>query len=251
MSPNIETVNILGVHFANLTSADLLTQVSEALAARKKFTVFFTSVNSVNCCYHTKGYREVLNSASVVTPDSYGILLAARIMGRPFKEQKQISTDYFMVHLLPWMNEQEVCLFLVGSTEDVNLKARQNIQRQYHRIRVLGGISPFGDLDELSSATVLEAINNANPDVVLVSFGNPKQEQWIARCASRLNAPIIMNAGGFLDYLAGSVPYAPPIFHRLNLVWLFRLCIQPWKMWKRYIIGNPLFILRVIKARVM
>lgn len=246
MPPRFETVDILGVHFANITSSDLLNAFSEALSTRDRFIVFFTSVHSVNFCYQIEGYREVLNSASVVTADSYGIMLAARIMGKPLREQ--ISTDRFAVHILPWINERRVSLFLVGSTETTNRKARQNIQRQYPGIRVVGGISPFGDLDELASPAVLETINRASPDFVLVSFGNPKQEQWISRCASYLNAPVIMNAGGFLDYLAGTVPYAPQFLHKTHLVWLFRLLLQPRRLWKRYVFGNPLFFLRVVLA---
>lgn len=249
MSPNFETVDILGVHFANITSSELLSAVSEALSAREKLKIFFTSVNSVNLCNQIKGYRELLNGASIVTGDSYGITLAARIMGKPLKEI--ISTDRFAVRLLPWMNERGASLFLVGSTEETNRKARQQIQRQYPRIRVVGGISLFGDLDELASPAVLETINDANPDIVFVSFGNPKQEQWITRCASHLDAPIIMNSGGFFDYLAGNIPYAPPFFHEHHIVWLHRLFFQPRRLWKRYIVGNPLFLLRVIKARVM
>jgi len=246
MIEKIDTVDILGVKFANIDSHTLLNIIKKAFNSNShdKIVIYFTSVNSLNFCFKVNEYREILNRATIVTADSYGVILASKIKRTPLIEQ--ISTDRFEKVLFPYLNMEKKSIFLVGSTEKVNIKARFMIKQKYPNIVVSGGVSPFGEIDEIATSEIISAINSYKPDVILVSLGNPKQEQWIDKCAPLLNSTIIMNAGGFMDYIAGEATYAPTVFHSLHLVWLFRLFLNPKKFWKRYLIGNPLFLLRIL-----
>jgi exopolysaccharide biosynthesis WecB/TagA/CpsF family protein len=89
-------------------------------------------------------------------------------------------------------------------------------------------------------------INETEPDVLLVALGNPMQEAWIADRLPALRVKVAIGVGALFDYLAGAVPRAPVWIRRLGAEWVYRLLMEPWRLWRRYVIGNPRFLFRVV-----
>ncbi len=102
---------------------------------------------------------------------------------------------------------------------------------------------PFRDLTDEEDDAVIEMINAANPDVLWVGLGSPKQDYWMARHRDRLNVPVMIGVGAAFDMHTGRIPQAPRWMQRSGLEWLFRLAAEPGRLWRRYLIYNPLFML--------
>ena len=122
-----------------------------------------------------------------------------------------------------------------------------NLLKRHHGLTISGFHHGHFAHEGKENDTVIEKINTCLPDILLVGLGTPVQEQWIDRNQSKLAAPVVWAVGAVMDFIAGAVPRAPRWMREHGLEWLFRLWLEPGRMWKRYILGNPLFILRVFK----
>lgn len=139
-------------------------------------------------------------------------------------------------------------MFLLGSTNTVLEKARLNLQTLYPCLRFVG--SHHGYFTRGEEQRIVSLINESQADLLMVAMGMPKQELWILENFGALNVKLVMNAGSCFDYVAGSKHRCPGWMGRMGLEWLYRLLQDPRRLWKRYLVGNPLFLVRVILQKL-
>jgi N-acetylglucosaminyldiphosphoundecaprenol N-acetyl-beta-D-mannosaminyltransferase len=137
-------------------------------------------------------------------------------------------------------------LYLLGSERPVAREAAARLRRWYPGLGVVGAHHGFFDLDSADNERVIDDINAQTPRVVLVGMGTPKQELWVDRYTGRLDGAVVWTVGGLFSYLSARVPRAPRLPADTGLEWIFRLEIEPARMWRRYLVGNPAFLLRVV-----
>lgn len=193
-----------------------------------------------------RAFRAVLERADLCTPDGVGIILAGRLLGRPFKGR---ATGVGLVDRLAALSAQEGhSLFLLGAAEGVAEEAAAALQARHNGAVVAGTYA--GSPREADWPEMRERLWAAQPDVLLVAYGAPGQDLWID--AHRDDFPpglkVAMGVGGVFDYLSGRVQLAPAPMRKLGLEWLFRLVMQPWR-WRR-ILRVFGFALLVIRERV-
>jgi exopolysaccharide biosynthesis WecB/TagA/CpsF family protein len=137
---------------------------------------------------------------------------------------------------------------LLGGRPGVAERAAERFAQRYpaHRFGVLG----HGYFAPEEEPALLARLAQERPDLLLVAFGNPRQELWIARHLDRSHCSVAVGVGALLDFTAGEVVRAPELLRRLRLEWLFRLAQEPRRLWRRYVVGNPAFLLRVLRARL-
>ena len=186
--------------------------------------------------------RHALNNASLAIADGIGVVLAARILGRPaFPRVPGVELA------------QEVCalaaaekrrVFLLGAAPGVAAAAAEVLRKRYPGLQVVGVVDGFFRDDSVA----IEAIRQARPDVLFVALGFPRQELWIASHRERLGVPVCMGVGGTLDVLAGRVRRAPRLVQRMGLEWAYRLMQEP-RRW-RVAMSLPLVIVLAIMERV-
>jgi N-acetylglucosaminyldiphosphoundecaprenol N-acetyl-beta-D-mannosaminyltransferase len=191
---------------------------------------------------HNAVFRRLLNSADLATPDGAGIIAAGRLLGTPFKGR---ATGVAIVHRLADLSARHgFSLFLLGAGPGVAEQASQVLQRRYPGARISGTYA--GSPREEDVAPIIERLREAQPDILLVAYGAPRQDLWIGQHREALppGIKVAMGVGGVFDYISGRVPLAPTVMRRLGLEWLYRVYKQPWR-WRR--------ILRVFVfgARVM
>jgi N-acetylglucosaminyldiphosphoundecaprenol N-acetyl-beta-D-mannosaminyltransferase len=175
-------------------------------------------------------FREVLNNADLATPDGVGIVLAARLLGTPVKGR---ATGVAIVTRLAEMSAREgYSLFLLGAAPGVAEEAGRQLARRYPGVRIAGGYA--GSPHDLDLPEIVKRIEAAQPDILLVAYGAPRQDLWIRhnRGVFAGSVKVAMGVGGVFDYLSGRVPLAPPLVRRLGFEWLYRLVKQPWR-WRR------------------
>lgn len=147
--------------------------------------------------------------------------------------------------------------FFLGARPGVANKAAARLRESYPDLNIAGVQHGYFDHAPGSpeNEAVVQEINAANPDVLIVGFGMPLQERWIKDNWERLSAKVVIPLGAMLDYLSGDflsgdIRRGPPIMRNNGFEWLARLLVDPRRLWRRYIFGNPLFLLRVLRQRL-
>jgi N-acetylglucosaminyldiphosphoundecaprenol N-acetyl-beta-D-mannosaminyltransferase len=202
--------------------------------------VNFINVNSINLAYRNRSFRHTLNRANCTLADGSGVRLGARSMQVQLKDN--INGTDLMPILCAQMVAQKRSLYLFGSAPGVALKAAVALQANHPGL-IIAGVQ-HGHLTDLDNDQIVEAINAAQADVLLVALGSPIQEDWVMANRLRLKVGTAIAVGGLFDFLSGNIPRAPLWMRELGLEWVFRLIQEPRVKFTRYVIGNPLFLWR-------
>lgn len=177
-------------------------------------------------------FRDLLNRADLATPDGVGIVLAARLLGRPLRGR---ATGVALVGRIAELAAREgYSLFLLGAQSGVAEEAAGVLQGRYPGLRVVGTYA--GSPRDEDFGEIKQRLDAAQPDVLLVAYGAPKQDLWIRSHLRELpsSVRVAMGVGGVFDYVSGRVPLAPSFLRRVGLEWLYRLARQPWR-WRRIV----------------
>jgi N-acetylglucosaminyldiphosphoundecaprenol N-acetyl-beta-D-mannosaminyltransferase len=230
-----------------MTSAQALDAIAAMIAEHRGGTVFTPNVDHVVMADHDARFRQAYQTADLSLADGMPVLWASRALGQPLPE-KVSGSDL----VLPLMERAERAgwrVYILGGAPGVGELAAQRLVERFPRIVIAGTDAPRIDMDApLSSrASTLERVRAARPDLVLVALGAPKQELWIAEAAPDLRPAVLLGIGAAVDFIAGTVKRAPRWMSDSGLEWLFRLGQEPRRMWKRYLVRDPEFLLILLR----
>jgi exopolysaccharide biosynthesis WecB/TagA/CpsF family protein len=236
------TLSLFNFNIINDSATNALTSIFDGT----RQTVAFLNAHCINVSAKDATYRWALKRATALLPDGSGLQLAARIHGSKFAENLN-GTDLFP-HIMQKAADCGSKIFLFGSLPGVAEKAARNAKAHVPGLEIAGTRHGFFAPDE--EADIIDAINASGADVVLVALGVPRQDVWIARNRHRLNARVVFGVGAQFDFWAGRVSRAPMLLRKLGMEWVWRLAIEPRRMFTRYILGNPAFVMRSVKTRL-
>jgi len=232
-------LELLGVRFLNTTIADTVVFIQNQITLNRKSLFFFVNADTLNKAYKKSSFRRLLNTTPYVLPDGIGVKMACNMLNTPLKQNVN-GTDLFP-YICKMAQKEQFKIFLYGAKEGIATTMKNKITEQYPGIQIVGAINGY----DLHDNEVINMMNHSNADIVLVAKGAPLQEEWINTHANRISAPIIMGVGGLFDFYSGTISRAPIWMREIGLEWAYRLIQEPKRMWKRYIVGNPLFVWRV------
>lgn len=181
---------------------------------------------------HDAELRRILQEADMATADGMPLVWSARLLGVPI-EGRVTGAD--MVPALAGRAAQKgYSLYFLGAAPGVAQKAAEILQQQYPSLKIAGIAAPSPEEVQAEDSTIIAECKAVNPDILLVAFGNPKQEKWIYRHAHELGIPVMIGVGGTFDFIAGVTKRAPYWMQQCGLEWVYRLLQQPGRLWKRY-----------------
>ena len=236
-------VDILGVGFDRVALADAGSEIEGRLASGERPFVITANPEFVMLCRNDSSVADIADHADLVVPDGTGTVVAARLLGDPLpgRAPGRLLVD----RLAALATERGLSVFLLGGAAGVALRAADALRARHPSLRIAGTYAGSAEDD----ADVVPRVLAAAPDVLLVAFGMPKQERWIARNLDRLTSVrVVVGVGGSLDYLAGAAVPPPRIVHAIGLEWLWRLARDP-RRWRRQRV-LPLFALLVLLRRI-
>jgi N-acetylglucosaminyldiphosphoundecaprenol N-acetyl-beta-D-mannosaminyltransferase len=225
--------------------AELLRTISGWASEHRTRRVMYVNAHVVNQSSVTPGLGQALRGADLVYCDGYGVRLAARVLNMPVPHRMTGADWIWGLASLCELSDHP--LYLLGSEPPIAREAAARLRRLYPDLDVVGAHHGFFDLDSPHNERVLEDIKAHKARIVLVGMGTPKQELWVDRYAEQLDGAVVWTVGALFDYVSGHTPRAPRWLADNGLEWIFRLAIEPTRMWKRYLIGNPIFLKRVAK----
>ncbi len=193
--------------------------------------------------------QEIYNRADLVVADGISILIAARLYGRSLKE-RVAGVDIFK-QLCGMAAEAGLHVFLLGGRPGSAELAAKALQAAHPNFQCTTYCPALGfEQDEAALAETAQAVREARPDILFVALGAPKQEYWIYDHGLQLSVPVCIGVGGSFEIVGGVVPRAPQWAQDIGCEWLYRLCREPRRMWRRYLIGNLEFATIVVRQRM-
>jgi N-acetylglucosaminyldiphosphoundecaprenol N-acetyl-beta-D-mannosaminyltransferase len=206
--------------------------------------VYFVNTHTLNLAYEDADYLNVLRSADAVFGDGTGVRWAARALAGVRLKDNVNGTDLIPRLFEAWAG-RGYRYYLLGATPDAIERAAAHAQARFQGWELAG--HHHGYLDSLDQRDLIARINASGADMLLVGMGNPKQEQWLHLQRRGLEVPLCIGVGGLFTYWSGDLTRAPSWVRHLGHEWLHLLVKQPQKF-RRYILGNPRFLLRVART---
>ena len=239
----VKKTEILGIPFIHTTHNKLMNEiVIPSVINNEQLFIVTANPEIVMYAKENPSYKHTINNADYVVADGVGIIIASKMTKKPLPER--IAGFELMESMLKYSNDNGKSIFLFGSKEQVIEKTTSKIKEKYPKIDIAGFHHGYVDLEDES---IIEEIEEKEPDFIFVALGYPKQELWIERYKGRLKKGIFMGVGGSFDIWAGEAKRAPKLWIKLNLEWLYRLVSQP-KRFKR-VLKLPQFLLHVLRGK--
>ena len=212
--------------------------------------VLHANVHGLNLCYRDPGLRSFFNVASLVFCDGSGVMLAARILGERIPER--ITYADWTWQLAAFAEREGLSLFFLGARPGVAEIAAVRLEERHPDLKIAGVHHGYFDwtVGAPENEAVVAEINAARPDLLLVGLGMPLQERWLMQNWDRLDARVALTGGAVFDYVSGELKRGPRILTDNGFEWLARLLIEPSRLWRRYVVGNPIFLARVLVQRL-
>jgi len=237
----IPSMTVLGTPVVDLGWDDAIALLAGILAEKRFTKVGFMNAHNANMARRDADFAKALDDF-LILPDGVGVDIAARMVhGRPFPANLN-GTDFIPAFLAA--SEKPLTIGLLGATRANAEAAARAFAAQTPRHRYV--VIHDGYFSSRQEPDILQSIMALRPDVLLVAMGVPRQELWIARNITASHCVMPVAVGALLDFMSGAVPRAPMLMRRLRLEWVFRLMVEPSRLWRRYIVGNPLFLARVV-----
>lgn len=238
--PNLE---ILGVSFSNTTLEMAVERIMQCAQAHQKAVFSFVNADCLNIAYQNWKYRQALAQADQVFADGSGIRMACRLLKEKLLGNVN-GTDLFP-KLCERLADTHLSVYLLGAKPEIAQATATVMQQRYPGLKIAGTQDGYFKPEE--TAQVVEAINQSGAAILLVAMGAPRQELWLAEHRAQLNPAVCIGVGGLFDFYSGRIPRAPLWMREIGFEWFWRLLQEPTRMWKRYIIGNPLFLYRILQ----
>lgn len=236
------------VHCSDCDIKTLINCIQSTLRAKPRngMTVNFINAHLFNLCWNDTAYRQLINTSDIIAADGMSIVWAAKLFGFTIPDRCNM-TDTFRAYLAERNSPASTAILIGGSDQEAS-KAAAAIQQDGPHISITTSISGYHSISEYMN--MLKEL--PPPDFVLVGMGSPKSEQLINAARSLWPTTIFWHiGGGTIMFFSGSLTEAPAWMRRCGLQWFHRLAIEPGRMWRRYVIGNPLFVFRVLKAAII
>jgi N-acetylglucosaminyldiphosphoundecaprenol N-acetyl-beta-D-mannosaminyltransferase len=227
------SVAVMGLPLANVTASEAVERIEELILSGGTHQVATANLDFWLNSLHDVHLHRIIAGCSLVLPDGMPLVWISRLLGHPLKERVS-GAD--MVPMLAELSARKgYGIYLLGGRTGVAERAKKQLEAMYPGVKIVGHHAPpLADLERMDHGDTLERIRAAKPDILLVAFGNPKQEKWIRMHAKRLGVPVSIGIGGSMDMLVGDVHRAPGWMQRSGLEWLGRCAQEPMRLLPRY-----------------
>lgn len=240
----IERVNILGVAVSAINPETAIETIEGWITTGEQHYVCVTGVHGVMESHADEQLRGIHNRAGLVTPDGMPLVWLSRLKG--FPDVRRVYGPDLMLAICERSVRKGYSHYLYGGAEGIPERLAAALGERFPGIQIAGTCSPpFRPLTEEEALQIVNDINQSGAEFLWVGLGTPKQERWMAETIQRLQTPVLIGVGAAFDFLTGIKPQAPYWMQRSGLEWLFRMITEPRRLWRRYLINNPLFLLRI------
>ena len=241
-----DLITILGIPIHNVTMDDAIETIMAWLEESRRSQVCFVNADCANLAYRNDAYLQVLKRARFSLADGIGLKLAGKLLGREIKQNVN-GTDLFPL-LCEALSGTGKNLYLLGARPGVPEGVMEWIKEQYPDVRMCGCRHGYFSPEE--EPEVIRQIADSGTDLLLVAFGAPRQDTWISDHLPETGVKVAMGVGGLFDFYSGRTDRAPLWMREMGMEWFYRFTQEPGRLWKRYFVGNGVFLFRVMLEKI-
>jgi len=234
----VKYIDIFGINVCNGSENEIMDLLKGFFEKKKIRHIVTLNSMMIMRSFFDKGFRQILQKADLIVPDSIGVGMAFRMKGE--KLIQRLPGVDLARKLMNYSEEENKTVYLLGGKKHVSLQTEKNIKSSYRNLRVIGRY--HGYFKDKEEESVFLAIRKSCADLVLVSIGSPKQEKLIAKYRDNLNSKILLGIGGAFDIYSGTKKRAPVFFQKNNMEWFYRIITQPRKYYQFFILLAYFFI---------
>jgi len=250
MNQYANQVIICGTRISNVSNAGAIDAIDGYIVGSTFEYVVTPNVDHIVRVQKDDEFKEVYGNASLVLPDEKPLLWVANFLGTPLEEK--ISGSDLFPQLCKLASKKGYRLFFLGGKEGAAMKTAEIIKDTYPAVNISGVYCPplgfENDYDECQR--IIEMIKAAKPDILFVGVGSPKQEKWIYKYKNEYKVPVSIGIGATFDFVSGMVKRAPKWMQKTGLEWFWRLMMEPKRLWRRYLVEDPVFFWFVLKQKL-
>lgn len=240
----LQRVNVLGVGVHAIDMHRALRVFQRAVEECRKGYVCVTGVHGIMEAQKDPAFRAILNRSLLTTPDGVPMVWVGRWQG--YSQMKRVFGPELMLEVCAMSVAKGYTHFLCGGADGVAEQLKASLQRRFSGLRIVGTYTPpFRPLNEVEKENLCAQVSAVKPDIFWVGLSTPKQERFMAEHLSVLDTRVMVGVGAAFDVHTGRIQDAPDWVKRAGLQWLHRLAQEPRRLWKRYLINNPKFILKI------
>jgi N-acetylglucosaminyldiphosphoundecaprenol N-acetyl-beta-D-mannosaminyltransferase len=247
-----DTVSISGIPIDKLDTEKALERIEEFIANRRFHQVATANTNFLVNALFDLELRHILRASDLVVPDGMLVVWAAKLLGAPLIER--VTGADLVPRLAEISARKGYKIFMLGAKPEIAQKAKACLLERFPGVQIVGCYSPpNATLVQMDSEEILRQIEEARPDILLVAFGNPKQEKWIHLYQERLAAipvPVCIGVGGTFDFISGTVPRAPQWMQKCGIEFFWRFLHDPVRLGKRYAHDFRHFVPHLMQQRI-
>jgi len=237
-------MNILKLPVNQVGVPEVLAFFEKVILSGEKAIVLSLNVNCVNLALKHAWLNQFINQVQLVYCDGDGVRMGLKILG--YEPPPKITYNVWLWQIAEFSERKGFTLFFLGAKPGIAEEAKERLLQKYARLKVVGVHHGYFRKSGAENEQVLEIINQAKPDILLVCFGMPEQEQWIRDNYEKTQAHVFIKGGAALDYASGRLKKAPDFLISMKLEWFYRLLQEPRRLFKRYVIGNIYFLFKVL-----
>lgn len=239
-------VKIFDILFDNLKMNEVLDFVNNSIKRNLRKTIFFINADCLNKTFDDSEYKQILKKSDLLLPDGSGLNMACNILNNPLCEN--INGTDMLPHICELAQDKGYKIYLLGAKNGIAYKMKAELIKKYPNIKIVGVENGYFR-NERAEIEVIKEINRLKTNILLVAMGAPIQEKFIKKYKNRINTNIIFAVGGLFDFYSNRIKRAPLFLREIGFEWIYRMIQEPKRMWKRYVIGNPLFLFRVYRYK--
>ncbi len=246
-SNSFNIVNVLGVPLHSVTRSDLVNCLEKFLKNGQRGWFGCVNVHAVNIANEHKWFKEFFQKALISYCDGAGVRLGAWLLGSKLPER--IALTDWVYDVCDLASRMKKGIFFLGAKKTTIIQVKEILKKRYPELFIAG--IHHGYFTPQENKNVINLIKESNADILIVGMGMPLQERWILDNFDKINVKIAFDAGAVFDFIAGEKLRCPKWMGDAGFEWLFRLVLEPRRLWRRYLIGNPLFLIRILIKRFM
>lgn len=243
----IEKVEILGVRISNVTRPQLNDTIAQFVSNNVKQNVLHANIHGINIANTLPWYREFLNESAIVFCDGDGVRLGAKIMGYHIYEK--ITYNRWIWEFAEYCQGKKISWYLVGSEQKTMIQSVHVLNQRFPELQIVGYRNGFFEKQQ-DYEELIDDCKKKEPDILIIGMGMPLQEKLLMEYGSKINYKVALTGGAVFEYVSGKVTTTPSFFFKTKTEWLFRFFQNPRHLFRRYFLGNPLFMIRILIQKI-
>lgn len=242
-----EKVNLLGVDVSITNVPKVIKYIINNIESGRASILSYVNVHSYYLSFKDKNFKALLNRSNMVFCDGFGVKVAARLLGVQLGDR--MTPPDWIDELFIHCQKHHIIVFFLGDEDHVISAFVQKVKNKYPSLLIAGYHHGFFNAKPNGNSDILRLVNNSKAQLVITGMGSPLQERWAFDNRSKLGNVVVLGTGAMFRWYANIERRGPKIFTTYGFEWLWRLFVQPRRVWKRYIIELPYFFFIVLKTK--